>query len=179
MPPPSCLSTDLFSGPLYYPFYGMARPLTIRRWRRRTTCRWQRPICDGSAKPRAGLGPSGRYRTARRCFVDGYYVGLAEEFGPGGRVIDFEAGAHHIELRAAGLRNADLQREDRAERHRPLSWRHAARWHDQAGDSRAACAVAARRRAKSFYVIPNCYAGDKPPTGSAPQGLQSEESSNA
>ena len=24
--------------------------------------------------------------------------------------------------------------------------------------------------AKSFYVIPNCYAGDKPPSGALPKG---------
>ena len=29
---------------------------------------------------------------------------------------------------------------------------------------------AAAGRAKSFYVIPNCYAGDKPPTGTLPKG---------
>ena len=49
---------------------------------------------------------------------------------------------------------------------RALSRRHAA---DR--DNAAAAAVPSQPApAKSFYVIPNCYAGDKPPSGALPNG---------
>jgi hypothetical protein len=101
-------------------------------------------------------------------FVDGYYVGLAEEFGLHGRPLDIDAGAHRIELRAPDYETLafsvmiapnDIMRF---------------RGHMQPLTPKRAVAVvtppAPPAAAKSFYVIPNCYAGDKPPSGTLPKG---------
>ena len=106
-------------------------------------------------------------------FVDGYYVGLAEEFGLHGKAMDIAAGTHRIEIRAAGYETlaftvkiapndivryrGDMQPLDALARPTPVA--------------APAPAVASRpAAAKSFYVIPNCYAGDKPPSSALPKG---------
>ena len=99
-------------------------------------------------------------------FVDGYYVGLAEEFGQGGRAINVDAGAHHVELRAPGYETLTFRvviEPNSIVRYRgemqPIATKPA-----------AATAQPHPTAVKSFYVIPNCYAGDKPPTGTLPKG---------
>jgi hypothetical protein len=99
-------------------------------------------------------------------FVDGYYVGLAEEFGLGGRAINLDAGAHHVELRAPGYETLTFNvaiEPNSIVRYRgemqPIATKPA-----------AATAPPQPTTVKSFYVIPNCYAGDKPPTGTLPKG---------
>ena len=83
------------------------------------------------------------------------------------RAINLDAGAHHIELRAPGYET--LTFSVMIEPNGLVRYRgeHAAR-------SRRNRLPPPRRRsrlaAKSFYVIPNCYAGDKPPTGTLPKG---------
>src|SRR5215203_4564967 len=105
-------------------------------------------------------------------FVDGYYVGLAEEFGLHGRAMDISAGTHRVELRAPGYETlafsvmvapndivryrGDMQALSTA----PL----------MAVASQQSRQAAAGAPAKSFYVIPNCYAGDKPPSAPLPKG---------
>ena len=99
-------------------------------------------------------------------FVDGYYVGLAEEFGLHGRAMDLNAGAHRIELRAPGYEtlafNVMIAPNDIV-RYRgdmqPL--------YTKTANTVALTQPPAR---KSFYVIPNCYAGDKPPSRALPKG---------
>jgi hypothetical protein len=101
-------------------------------------------------------------------FVDGYYVGLAGEFGPGGRAINLDAGAHHVELRGTGYETLTFGvaiEPNSIVRYRgemqPLPTKP------------AAATVAPQRQptaVKSFYVIPNCYAGDKPPSATLPKG---------
>ena len=102
-------------------------------------------------------------------YVDGYYVGLAEEFGLRGRVMDVEAGTHRIELRAPGyetLAFSVVVAANDTVRYRgdmqPLSTK----------PSVIAVVAAQSQPAapRSFYVIPNCYAGDKPPSGTLPKG---------
>ena len=111
-PPPVRVSAGVyFPGPYYYPFgyaQGIPGPYETS-WRRRTGCRWRRPICDASAKPPAAAGAADGDPTAQ-VFVDGYYVGLAEEFGLG-RTSD-QSGRRRAPRRAArtGLRNAHVQR---------------------------------------------------------------------
>jgi hypothetical protein len=102
-------------------------------------------------------------------FVDGYYVGLAEEFGLHGRPMDISAGAHRIELRAPGyetLAFSVMIRPNDIMRYRgdmqPQTPKRTVVFEATPPPPPAA--------AKSFYVIPNCYAGDKPPTGSLPRG---------
>jgi hypothetical protein len=102
---------------------------------------------------------------AAQVFVDGYYVGLAEEFGSG-TPIDLTAGAHRIELRAQGyevLAFNVMIGGNTIVRYR--------------GDMQvlgtkptAGAMPSGSPVAKSFYVIPNCYAGDKPPKGTLPKG---------
>jgi hypothetical protein len=99
-------------------------------------------------------------------YVDGFYVGLAEEFGLRGHPLDLLAGPHHIELRAAGYQTSSFSvmiEPDGIVRYR--------------GDMQQLPSAAALPRLvlqqvspKSLYVIPNCYAGDKPPTGTLHPG---------
>ena len=101
-------------------------------------------------------------------FVDGHYVGLAEEFGSGGGAIDLNAGAHHIELRAPGYETLTFSvmiEPNSLVRYRGDMQRTATTPPAAAAPSQPAPAPA-----KSFYVIPNCYAGDKPPSGALPKG---------
>jgi hypothetical protein len=98
-------------------------------------------------------------------YVDGYYVGLADDYGATGRMLDLRVGTRRIELREAGYDpltfdvnvalnqiiryRGDLQRQ-RVDPPPTASNR-----------SRAPTAV---------YLIPNCYAGNKPPTSALPGG---------
>lgn len=99
-------------------------------------------------------------------FVDGSYVGLAEEFGLGGRAINLDAGAHHVELRARGYETLTF-----AVTIEPNSIvRYRGEMQPIATKPAAAIAPPQSPPVKSFYVIPNCYAGDKPPSGTLPKG---------
>jgi hypothetical protein len=103
-------------------------------------------------------------------YVDGFYVGLAEEFGLHGRALELKPGSHHIELRSPEhetLSFSVMITADETVRYR--------------GDMRriavpsitpvAALAAPARRAAStSMYVIPKCYAGNKPPAQPLPAG---------
>ena len=98
-------------------------------------------------------------------FVDGYYVGLAEEFGFQGRPLSLAAGPHRVELRAAGYETSSFNvmiDPDNILRYR--------------GDMRllstgpAIIVLPQPAGPKTLYVIPKCYAGDKPPTGTLPPG---------
>jgi hypothetical protein len=90
-------------------------------------------------------------------YIDGAYMGTVDDFRRliPGRAL--EAGMHRVELRASGYetvafdafispRETLTYRAD-MERTRP----------------RVDVPVAPPGRPKAFYVIPNCYAGDKPP----------------
>lgn len=99
-------------------------------------------------------------------FVDGYYVGIVEDYGLRGQVLELTAGSHHIELRAPGY--ALLPFDVHITANQTSRFR---------GDlqvvtpSPAPPSVAANTApAKKFYVIPNCYAGDRPPTRTLPRG---------
>src|SRR5688500_17441571 len=103
-------------------------------------------------------------------FVDGYYVGLAEEFGLHGRAMDISAGTHRIELRAAGyetLAFSVIIAPNDIVRYRGDMVALSAK---PAMIVATAPPATAPRAPKSFYVIPNCYAGDKPPSGTLPKG---------
>ena len=103
-------------------------------------------------------------------FVDGHYVGLAEEFGPGGGAIMLNDGAHRVELRAPDYETLTFSvkiEPNGLVRYRGDMQRIATKPADAAVPSQPAPAPAP---AKSFYVIPNCYAGDKPPSGALPKG---------
>ena len=101
-------------------------------------------------------------------FVDGHYVGLAEELGPAGGAINLVAGAHRIELRAPGYETLTFSvmiEPNSLVRYRGDMQQIATKPPAVIAPSQPAPAPA-----KSFYVIPNCYAGDKPPSGTLPKG---------
>jgi hypothetical protein len=165
VPPPIVFPPVYFPGPYYYPFYGHGAPApyetsmaeTYRMSMAETYLRRQRETARGTLILQDVPGSA-------QVLVDGYYVGLADEFGPGGRTLNLEAGAHHIELRAAGYDT--LTFNVRIEPNGILRYR---------GDTTkpavaAPPAPSQAAVARSFYVIPNCYAGDKPPTGVLPKG---------
>lgn len=103
-------------------------------------------------------------------YVDGYYVGLVEDFGIAGRAMDLDEGAHRLELRAEGY--ATLNFDVRIAANQATRYR---------GDLKklstppAVSAPAARPAPipavpRTTYLIPNCYAGDRPPSRSLPPG---------
>src|SRR5688500_2847739 len=158
-----------FPGPYYYPGqihygYGFPAPYsetsmaeTYRASMAETYWRRQRESLRG------GLMLEAVPATAQ-VFVDGYYVGMAGHFGLGG--VNLDAGTHQVELRAPGYetltfgvviesnRIVRYRREMQQSTKKPV----------------AATAPTHPVAVKSFYVIPNRYAGDKPPTGVLPKG---------
>lgn len=115
--------------------------------------------------PKGGL----RFETnpeSAQVFVDGNYVGVIEDFGLRGRPLELTIGPRHVELRAPGYEivTFDLNiTANQVSRYRGDLQRIAA-----APPPAAATTVAAIP--KKFYVIPNCYAGTRPPTRALPQG---------
>lgn len=155
-PPVVFVPGGYWPGPYYYPgsyYYGMQTG---------ETAVWQ---------PRHPVLPRGALvlqtiPDMAQVFVDGYYVGLAEEFGLRGRPMDVSAGVHSIEVRAAGyetLAFSIMIQPNDIVRYRgdmqPLSTKQL-----------VVMMPSPPAAPRSFYVIPNCYAGDKPPTGSLPKG---------
>jgi PEGA domain len=95
-------------------------------------------------------------------FVDGYYVGLVDDFGLEGRALELEAGPHRIEVRESGY--ATLAFEVNIAENQTTRYR---------GDLQRVAAPqppAIASTPKTTYVIPNCYAGDRPPTRPLPSG---------
>jgi hypothetical protein len=99
-------------------------------------------------------------------YVDGYYAGLVEDYGLRGRILQLQAGSRHIELRAPGY--ALLAFDVNIIPNQTSRFR---------GDLqlvtpavRTPSATTASTAIRKYYVIPNCYAGDRPPTGALPAG---------
>ena len=99
-------------------------------------------------------------------YVDGYFMGSVEDFR---RIIpgrSLEAGAHRVDVRAPGYEphSFDVMIPARE----TVSYRAEL---EPTATAAAVRAVAARPGVpKTFYVIPGCYAGDKPPRGRLPSG---------
>jgi hypothetical protein len=125
--------------------------------------------------PRRVLMPTGGLALetlpdAAQVYVDGFYVGLVEEFGLRGRPLDLTTGAHHVEVRAPGYQTLTFSVMITANdvvRYRGNMQSLDALTATAAGSPRTSPQPAAP---KSFYVIPNCYAGDKPPSANLPSG---------
>ena len=98
-------------------------------------------------------------------FVDGYYVGVIDDFGMSGRALDLDGGPHRFELRAPGY--ATLAFDVNIVANRTVRYRGDLQRLAPAAPPAPATASAAR---KTTYVIPNCYAGDRPPTRALPRG---------
>lgn len=149
-----------FSGPSFFPGYGYGGPDPYA------------PYAPGPYGP--GYYPQAtkgglRFETepgTAQIFVDGYYSGLVEDYGLRGRILELAAGSHHIELRAPGY--AVLAFDVSIIPNQTSRFR---------GDLQllapplpAASAVTASAAPRKYYIIPNCYAGDRPPTGALPAG---------
>jgi hypothetical protein len=97
-------------------------------------------------------------------YVDGFYMGSVDDFR---RIIPgraLEAGAHRVEMRAPGYQTTAFDvlipsNETIAYRTDLLP----------VGDS-VKVVAASPGTPKTFYVIPGCYAGDKPPRARLPRG---------
>ncbi len=99
-------------------------------------------------------------------FVDGLFVGLADDFGLSGRALDLDEGRHRVELRATGY--ATLTFDVRIPANQTTRYR---------GDleklsppSAVSVAPIPPATPKTMYIIPNCYAGDRPPSRALPPG---------
>jgi hypothetical protein len=172
LPPPivPVLGGVYIPGPYYYPgpfgyahgtepYYETSLAETYRRSMAETYRRRQRETARGSLVLQT-------VPNRAQVFVDGHYVGFTEELGLGGRAINLDAGAHHIELRAPGYETLTFSvaiEPNGIVRYQGEMQRIATK-------PAAATAPAQPAAVKSFYVIPNCYAGDKPPTGTLPKG---------
>lgn len=166
-PPPPVVAVPgvYFPGPYYYPapYYETSMAETYRQEMAETYRRGRRQAARDAS--RGGLVLENVPRMAQ-VYVDGYYVGLAEEFGPGGRAIALEPGAHRIELRAPG--HETLAFSVMIEPNNIVRYR--GEMQPTASKPAAAATQPQPAAVKSFYVIPNCYAGDKPPAGTLPKG---------
>jgi hypothetical protein len=95
--------------------------------------------------------------SSTQVFIDGYYVGAIADLGG---EVSVAAGAHHVELRAEGY---DPVRFDV---HVPVN--DIIRYRTNLVVTPREIAPAPHPGvAKLFYVIPGCYAGDKPPKPAA------------
>ena len=97
-------------------------------------------------------------------YVDGYYMGSVDDFRrmiPGRSI---QAGAHRVEVRASGYepRSFDVMIPP----NETVTYRA-----DLESSTPSAPAVTLPpAMPKTFYVIPGCYAGDRPPRGRLPRG---------
>jgi PEGA domain len=103
-------------------------------------------------------------------YVDGLYVGQVNDFGRAGRALDVEEGIHRVELRAAGY--ATLSFDVRIAPHQTMRYRGDLESLSQPGPAQPAPAAipAPAAKASTTYVIPQCYAGDRPPSRPLPPG---------
>jgi hypothetical protein len=114
-------------------------------------------------QPYGGLWLETRPETAQ-VYVDGFYVGIVEDFSVRGRMLELPVGAHRIELRAPGYHTLVFDvtiAPSQVVRYR--------------GDLQLMTPPAPAERItpsvpKTVYIIPKCYAGDKPPSGTLRQG---------
>ena len=103
------------------------------------------------------------YPDSAQVSVDGNYVGIVGDYGLRGKALELPAGQHSIELKADGYAPVAFAIN--------ISPNQVSRF---LGDlhllpvpppTRSSSAVAA-----TYYVIPNCYAGTRPPTRPLPKG---------
>ena len=174
-PPPPAAIGPIYPGvyypfgyPFVYPYGGMYETSIAEAYRMsmaETYLRRQR------ATARGGLLLQGALPSAAQVYIDGHYIGLAEEFGVNRGAIPLDAGAHRVELRAPGydtLAFSVMVEPNSLVRYRGDMQQLTTK---PAAPATPPAAPAASAAPKSFYVIPNCYAGDKPPSGaSLPKG---------
>jgi len=152
-----------FPGPYYYPFSSNYYPFTGSQEYHRPTP----PVFVA----RGGLVLETLPDVAQ-VYVDGFYVGLAEQFGLRGHALDLPSGVHHLELRAPNYETLNFT--VMIAPNETIRYRGDMQALPASGPPRAiqqlVVAIPQPAVQKSFYVIPNCYAGDKPPTAALPRG---------
>jgi hypothetical protein len=89
-------------------------------------------------------------------FVDGVYKGVLDDFGMSGRALQLPVGAHRVELQAPGY--ATLSFDISISSNQTTRYRGDLQRLSPSGPSVARAVVP-----KTTYMIPNCYAGDRPP----------------
>jgi hypothetical protein len=128
------------------------------------------PYAPGMAATVQRAMPKGslRFETqppTAQVFVDSFYMGVVDDFGLNGRPLDLSPGTHHVELRARDYIPASFDVNilgNQISRYR--------------GDLQlvtppaAAVGAAANVPLRKYYVIPNCYAGTRPPVRALPSG---------
>jgi hypothetical protein len=127
------------------------------------------PSVSTTAMPVPQPVPSGalRFETtpgSGQVYVDGYYVGLVDDFGLEGRALELEAGPHHIEVRESGYATVGFDVSITANQ----TTRYRGDLQRVAAPQPAPPVIPSTP--KATYVIPNCYAGDRPPARPLPQG---------
>ena len=95
------------------------------------------------------------------------FVGLIDDFGLSGRALDLEEGNHRVELRAAGY--ATLNFDISITANQTTRYRGDLQRLLQPAPAAAVIPVP-QAQARTTYVIPNCYAGDRPPSRALPRG---------
>jgi hypothetical protein len=123
------------------------------------------PLASVRVVPKGGLRLETEPASAQ-VFADGYYVGIVEDFGFRGRILDLSAGPHHIELRAPGY--AVLSFDVSITANETSRFRGDLQSITPSSAPPPAASASAAR--KTYYVIPNCYAGDRKPTAALPSG---------
>jgi hypothetical protein len=112
---------------------------------------------------RLGVSPG-----AAQVYIDGFYVSTVDGFAGAGPSRAIEAGPHRVEIRADGYETATF--DVRITPNETTSYNRELERREE--PSRQARNVAPAVP-KTFYVIPKCYAGDKPPAKDAlPKGCQ-------
>jgi hypothetical protein len=96
-------------------------------------------------------------------FVDGFYMGSVDDFRRTVPGRSLQAGPHRVELRAAGYETKTF--DVLIAPNQTVSYRS-----DLQPTSTGVRPVLAPATPKTFYVIPGCYAGDRPPRGKLPRG---------
>jgi PEGA domain-containing protein len=115
------------------------------------------------AVPKGGLRFEMNPESAQ-VFVDGNYVGIVEDFGLRGRPLELTIGPRHVELRAPGYETVTFDLN--------ITANQVSRYRGDLQRITAPQPPVATVSAvpKKFYIIPNCYAGTRPPTRALPQG---------
>jgi hypothetical protein len=128
-------------------------------------------MTEASPLARLRVFPKGGLRLetepgSAQVFADGYYVGIVEDFGFRGRILELSAGPHHIELRAPGYAvltfDVTITANETSRFRRDLQ--------TLTPSSPPPATATASTARKTYYVIPNCYAGDRKPTRALPAG---------
>ena len=163
--PPRPVGQPVVVGGYVYPFYG---PFPC--------CSIADSVIDPGLQRAPARRPEGwlRFETNpsfAEVYVDGFYQGTADDYGINGRTLDLEPGAHRVQLRANGF--APLEFNVRIVPHQTTRYR---------GDLAPMMSVAAPSSIQSgrpaapsvTYVIPNCYAGNRPPVRPLPKGCSTK-----